>query len=130
MKVPYSILIASAVASISAAASSPAHAADKGYCWGIVGKGEGGCHGVVPKGVEGNIEKSWSCAGGAPFASMAWKKGLTKEECEAKPIHSDAKEDFAAAGLEKPVWSEKATHNPLYDNPKYVEHIKKKVSKS
>lgn len=130
MKVPYSILIASAVAGLAGLSSPMVHAADKGYCWGTVSKDDGGCHGVVPKGVEGNVDKSWSCAGSAPFSSMAWEKGISKDECEAKAIHPEAKEDYAAAGLTKPVWSEKASHNPLYDNPKYVEHIKKKVAKS
>lgn len=112
MKVPKKILVATAVAGLAAGFSGgiqSTHAAQKGYCWGVVGAEEGQCGGKSYDGSEG-----WSCAGQNKKAEWGWKK-TTKEKCESMELHKEAAKAFKAAGLNSPVFTKPKARNPLFD---------------
>jgi len=125
MKLPMKMIIATAIA--GAGTLMTAQAAEKGYCWGVTAKGDGGCGGKAPAGVSGSFDKKWPCAGNAGRAEWGWKKDLTPPQCEAMKIHPESKASFEAAKQEKPIWTKSSKENPLYEKPGYLEFLKSNV---
>ena len=56
-----------------------------GKCYGVVGKGQGDCHGKNPA-----TGEAWGCAGGNPTADLGFKQ-MTQSECKVAIKHKDAK---------------------------------------